>query len=392
MSLSKDAEKVLEATISGWFRNIAGTSALDVARSLSMDHADVMRIYEDLAELGCGSLNRSVELGQASLNLDDVAAGLKFSSITTHMFFPSKAVLNRAYFDSDMPKQNHPEYKKRQFLGTNQIELIFFSEEVLARYFGHPELYEINDSLAGGDVSALSSAPEDKYLYVRYGKCKLVSGQISVTAIAHDLSEMGQSEQRHWHSNEIENPDIDESDPHFDNFLRRTYDGEFVDFHDPIAKIFESIMLLNDVVIPESIFSRLENVHLRLPVEKTYKSYCDSASELYKVLGPDAMSAATLKDILQRHFSVQSNEFIHAETKRPLSNIQLFSLLETCLAVPGLYTKPLKELSGLRIDADHKVLDRSLEAKTYSREFAAMCDRFSSALSKLAGLLENQAR
>lgn len=391
MSLSKDAEKVLEATISGWFRNIAGTSALDVARSLPMDHAEVMRIYENLAELEYGSIKRSVEFGQASLDLDDIGAGLKFSSITTHIFFPSKAVLNRAYYDSDLPKQNHPEYKKRQLLGTNQIELIFFSEEVLARYFGHPEIYEINDSLAGGDVSALSLAPEDRYLYVRYGKCQLASGQISVTAIAHDLSEMGQAEQRHWHSNEIENPDLDESDSHFENFLRRTYDGEFVDFHDPIAKIFESIQRVNKCISPESIFLRLENVHLRLPVEKTYKSYCDSASELYKVLGPDAMSAATLKDILKRHFSVQPNELIHAETKRPLSNIQLFSLLEKCLAVPGLYTTHLKELSGLRTDADHKVLDRSLEAKTYSREFAAMCDKFSSVLSTLADLLEDRA-
>ena len=392
MSLSKEAEQVLAETVSGWFSSFEGISAIDVARALSMDHAAVMCIYEDLANSQYGSLNRSVELGLASLDLDNISAGLKFDTITTHMFFPSKAVLNKAFFDSDLPKKDLPEYKKCLFLGAGQAELIFFSEEVLARYFCHPEFYEINDSLAGGDVSALSSASDDRHLYVRYGKCQLMLGQIVVTAIAHDLSEMGQTEQRHWHSNEIEKPDLDKTDPHFDNFLRRTYDGEIVDYHDPIAQIFEAIRLVNEVLVPASLFSRLGNIHLRLPVEQTYKSYCDASSELYKVLGPDAISAATLKDLLQRHFGIQPDEFIHAETKRALSQIQLFSLLEKCLEVPGLYTKPLKDLSGLRTNADHKILDRSIEAKPYSREFAAMCDQFSGVLSTLADLLAKQVR
>lgn len=262
---------------------------------------------------------------------------------------------------------------------------------MLSRYLNHPEHYEINDSLVGGDVSSLLTAPEDRYLYVRYGKCQLTSGHIAVTAIYKDLSDMTPSEQRYWHSHEIDSPGLDKSDPHFHNFLRRTYEGDFVDFHSPIATLFEAIGRVNEAVRDGPLFTKLNNVHLRLPVEQTYKSYCDASSELYKILGPDNLSQSRLRAILLNDLGTPAGELVHAESQRPLSTLQLLVLLEQKLCASGVYTTPLRTLAGLRVDADHKVLEPDAATKSYSRNFAAMCDELASALSNLAELLAQRA-
>lgn len=391
MSLSKEAEQSLAAAVSGWFKNFAGTSALDVARNLSINHTEVMRIFEHLADADYGSLNRSVQLCQMSFDPNDISSGFKYETVTTHIFFPSKGALREAFFTSELPQQRLPEYTTRLYLGAHQIGLVFFSEEVLSRYLDHPEHYEINDSLAGGDVSSLSVAPEDRYLYVRYGKCQLTSGQIAVTAIYKDLSNMAPSEQRYWHSHEIDSPGLDKADPHFHNFLRRTYKGDFVDFHDPIATLLEAIVRVNEAVGAGPLFTKLSNVHLRLPVEQTYKSYCDASSELYKILGPDSLSQSRLKALLLNDFGTPTSELIHAESERPLSTIQLFALLEKKIGASDVYTKPLRILADLRIEADHKVLERDAVTKSYSRDFSAMCDGLASALANLAELLARRA-
>lgn len=317
MALSKEFQDVLACTVSGWFKNFAGTSALDVVRDLSLDHALIMRILEELAETGYGSLNRDVELYQVSFDTENIAAGFKYEPVVTHIFFPSKQALREAFYSSDRPQQRMPEYTTRLHLGAHQIGLVYFDEEVLARYLGHPEIYQINDSLAGGDISALSNAPEDRYLYVRYGKCRLKSGNIAVTAIYKDLSNMGQSEQRSWHSHELESPSIDKSDVHFQNFLARTYEGDFVDFVDPITRLREALLEVNKVFEPRALFAKVDNVHLRLPVEQTYKSYCDAASELYKIVGPDNMSQPLLKDTLTNDFAVPLDDLKHAGIGAP---------------------------------------------------------------------------
>lgn len=392
MPLSKEAKDVLACTVSGWFKNFAGTSALDVERHLSLDHALVMQIFEQLAETGYGSLKKDVQLYQVSFDPKNIAAGLKHKPVVTHIFFPSKHALRDAFYSSDLPQQRMPEYTTRLHLGAHQIGLVYFDEEVLARYLDHPELYEINDSLAGGDISALSNAPEDRYLYVRYGKCRLKSGNIAVTAIYKDLSDMGQSEQRYWHSYELESPSIDKSDVHFQNFLSRTYDGDFVDFEDPILRLREAALEVNKVFEPRALFAKVDNVHLRLPVEQTYKSYCDAASELYKIVGPDNISQPLLKDILQKDFAVPSDDLKHVESGRPLSTVQLLVLLEDKLTAPGLITKLLRTLSELRVTADHKVLEAESATRSYSREFGEMCDRLAQALERLTKLLEGRAK
>ena len=262
----------------------------------------------------------------------------------------------------------------------------------MARYLDHPELYEINDTLAGGDISSLSNTSDDRYLYVRYGKCRLKSANIAVTAIYKDLSDMGKSEQRYWHSYELDAPDIDKSDAHFQNFLARTYEGEFVDFEDPISRLRETVVAANKAVEPRTLFAKVENVHLRLPVEQTYKSYCDAASELYKIVGPDNISQTVLKELLTEDFAVTSDALKHSDAQRPLSTLQLLELLEDKLVCPALFTGRLRPLSKLRVTADHKVLVPESATRSYSREFAEMCNELSQALEQLANLISGRRK
>lgn len=392
MPPTKETQAALASAVDGWFKNFGGTSALDVARDLSLDHSVVMRLFEKLVKSGHGSINADVTLYQASFDTENIAAGFKLEPVVTHIFFPAKQELRDAFYASSLPQRRLPEYKTRLHLGAHQIGLAYFAEEVLARYLDHPELYEINDSLAGGDVSALSSTSEDRYLYVRYGKCRLKSGSIAVTAIFKDLSDMGPSEQRYWHSFEIESPEIDKSDAHFQNFLARTYEGDFVDFEDPITRLLEGVIRVNKSLENGNLFAKAENIHLRLPVEQTYKSHCDAASELYKIVGPDNLSQSILKSLLTNDFGMESEDLKHAESGRPLSTLQLLALLEERLMAPGLLTKLLRPLSMLRAAADHKVLRAETETRSYSREFAEMCNGLAESLEKFAKLLAERSR
>ena len=387
MSLSEVQSLVLRQGIAIWFRNFGGASASDIASNLSRSHDDVCRAVEELEQLGYGKLNRDIELFQVSFDPESPDEGFTHTPLKTHIFFPSKGALREAFYSSDIPAKNLPEYVVRLHLGTQQIELVFFSEEVLSRYFDHPELYDIGDTLAGGEISARGQDVDNRYLYVRYGKCRLRSGAMAVTAICKDLADMGVAEQRHWHSHEIVKPDLEHNDPNFQTFLSRTYDGSWVDYPDPISELLGAMHALNSRLAPRQLFTRLENVHLRLPVEQTYKSFCDCASELFKLVGPDALSQSTMKGLLQCQLSVTAAELVHGESKRPLSSMQLLALLESRLALPGNLSAVIQRVSKLRIDADHRVLGRDLKPQSYSEEFASLCKEVAAAVTELAGAL-----
>lgn len=369
--------------ISNWFKTFAGTSALDIAYGQSLEHDEVLGLIEELCEAGYGTLNRDVELVQLSFGPQNIEEGFKYEYVTTHIFFPSKNSLQEAFFASDLRRQNLPEYTRRLHLGAHQIGLVFFSEEVLSQYMSHPEHYEVNDTLAGGDVTSLSAAPEGRSLYVRYGKSRQGSGRIAVTAIFKDLAAMSPAEQCYWHSYEFDAPDVDKSDPHFQRFLSRTYDGECVDFPDPILDVIDSMSRINRQIGLTKLFTRQENSNLHLPVKQTYKCFCDSASELYKVAGPDGVCQTTLKNLLRGELAVSEDDLVHKESSHPLSTMQLLELVESKLGIKGAFTKPLRKVAEFRIDADHRVLLPDGESKSYSQEFAALCSELATGLASV---------
>ena len=165
------AKDVVAYAIDEWKKTFAGTSGLAIAAAMSMPHDEVLLILESLADEGKGTLNRNVELCEFTLSFSRQSKNLEKRS--THIFFPSREVLHEAFYRSDLPKQNLPEYKRRLHLGANQIGLVFFYEEVLSRYLSHPEQYYVDDSLSGGQVSTKSARPmtgTSMFAMVRVGK------------------------------------------------------------------------------------------------------------------------------------------------------------------------------------------------------------------------------
>lgn len=374
---------ILSECASRWFKNPAGITASELAREFGISNEEACKEFESLCEAGYGKMNRDAEFTELSFDTKNSQAGFTHTRIKTHVFFPSKQVLADAFYGSELPRQNLPEYVVRLHLGAHQYGLVFFNEEVLSRYFEHPEFYEIEDSLAGGSISTSSKASEDRYLYLRFGKCRLNTGHVAISAIHKDLAHMGASEQRYWHAHEIVEPLIDVSDENFKKFLGRTYEGAWVEYPDPIRNLLDEIVGVNLDISPLSLFTRTENVYLRMPVEQTYKSYCDCASELFKVVGPDALSQSTLKSLLKERFGQTQENFIHPESERPLSTVQLLSLLESKLGVHDALSGPLKNVAELRIKADHKILAPEATNRSYSGDFANLCSELMNGIAKI---------
>lgn len=378
---------ILSECADRWFKNPAGITASDLGRKFGISNEEACKEVELLCEAGYGKMNRDADFTELSFDLESPQAGFTSNPLRTHVFFPSEQVLADAFYGSKLPRQNLPEYVVRLHLGAHQYGLVFFDEEVLSRYFEHPEFYEIEDSLAGGSIATTSEAGEDRHLYVRYGKCRLRTGRIAVSAVHKDLAHMGASEQRYWHAHEISAPSIDTTDDNFQRFLGRTYEGAWVEYPDPIRNLLTEVVGANSDLDPLSLFTRTENVHLRMPVEQTYKSYCDCASELYKVVGPDALSQPALKALLKNRFGQTQEDFIHHESKRPLSSLQLLGLLESKLGVPDAFNGPLKKVAELRIEADHKILEPQASNRSYSSDFANLCSELKNGIAKIRAAL-----
>ncbi|WP_456291277.1 hypothetical protein, partial [Ralstonia mannitolilytica] len=69
------------------------------------------------------------------------------------------------------------------------------------------------------------------------------------------------------------------------------------------------------------------------------------------------------------------------------SSSQLLALLEQQFKLPGSLSEVLRKVSALRVDADHKILNRDEKPSTYSEQFAALCSQATAAVEELAGAL-----
>ena len=125
---------------------------------------------------------------------------------------------------------------------------------------------------------------------VRFGKRRSESGSTMVTAILHDLAEMPAPEQRHWHSHEVEPTGFARDDTDFIRYVARTFEGEFVEYDDPIRKILDLVEEADKIVADTPMFSHKANPYLAYPVSNTKKDFVDSWSELYKVVGVDSLN------------------------------------------------------------------------------------------------------
>ena len=379
LSANEIQTRILDLSINQWNRSFGGTSALDICDKISASNEEVMKEMENLCEEGKGTINANVELYQIRIDPDNPKLEIPSESTITHVFFPSKDLLEEHFYRSGLVREKYPEYKNRLHCGAHQLEPVMFSEEVLARYFDHPEYYDIDDSLSGGHIWAKSEAPENRYLYVRHSKRKLDDGQAVVTAIFKDLYAMSPEEQRHWHAYELQEISFSNEDPNFARFVARTYEGAFVEYPNPIQDVLGLIAVINEAFGAELLFRKAQNDHFRAPVENTRKAYYDCCSEFYKLIGPDSLNQKLIKKLLKEKFSTEDNELVHSESNRPLSTIQLLELLERKMGIEGLLSSQVRLIGKDRMEADHKITSSTAEESNFMEEFIFVCQNFVSA-------------
>ena len=381
-------KKVLRYCSKKWFGNPAGISALDLNRDFHLTNKEAMVLFEKLVEKGLGNINANVVLYQIPFSVGKKAGMPIGKEVITHIFFPSKDVLAHHFYNSTLSRKDIPEYSKRLHLGAHQIGMVFFKEEVLRKYFDHPEKYKLNDTLSGGGLTTNCKNENDEYLHVRYGKKLVNNGRVAIIAIYKDLAMMSPSEQKYWSSYEIKEFQADPDDENFRRFLLRTYEGELVNYPDPIADLSNAIDSVNKLIGNKFLFQKNENIHLHQPVENTKKAYCDSCSELFKLVGPDNIKKNALKEFLLKRLRVSVDELSDKVTGRELSSFQLLQLLEFKVTGNKDLTERIERIKKHRIEADHKILDDGTEKGNYTSQFNLLCEETAYFLKEFAMKLE----
>lgn len=367
--------EILEYCSKKWFDNPAGISALDLAKHLQITNEAAMRIFESFNELEYGTLNRNVKLYSAHFDPKNVSKSMDFKEEITHIFFPSSRVLATYYEKLGLLRQNFPEYKKRLKLGAGQMHPVYFEEEVLRKYFDHPEKYEVEDSESGGLV--LSRGEEIPYIWVRYSKRKLENGNIAVGAIYKDLAAMSDTDQKYWSSYEVKGAKFVEyeKDEAFQRFVKNQIYGEFADYVDPIAEVFSLLKKINEAV-GVTVFRQVQNKSVIPPIENTFKSFCDSCSELDKLFANGNIDGKNLKNWMMRQKIASESDFICSDNKHPeITPRQMLKLLESKVCGTTDLLDLLKECSDYRQQVAHHMTASSEEVVSYSQKFYDLCKR-----------------
>lgn len=373
-------EEIVSYSLNYWNKSFGGVSAIDIASNIGITNEEAMVALESLVGSGRGTINSNVKLYEITIDTENPKFQMPGKMVTTHIYFPDKSDLENHYYSSGLVREEYPEYKARLHRGAHQLALIYFSDEVLSRYFYHPEFYEIEDTNSGGSIHTKQDTPEGRYLYVRYGKRKQSNGRAAVTAIYKDLYAMSDEEQRYWHAHEIEQFEGVNDDPDFGRFVARTYEGAFVDYESPLKDVEEAIEGVNSIFGEGNLFNRSKNNHLRTPVENTLKALCDCCSELYKLISPDSLNQKLMKSFMSNKLDVSDDEFLHKESGRPLSAIQLLNMFEVKLNSGEKLSKNIKSIGKYRIQADHKIISESIADENNVNVFISLCRELSNSI------------
>jgi len=377
-------QKVLDCAVEQWNKTHAGITSFDIARLIRSQNVKVMEAMVALEAISKCSLNKNVELFTVSIGV----SGLKFAQKATiaHVIFPSKEVLTDHFYSSGLARQGLPIYVERLHKGAHQYTMVYFSEEVLAKYLDRPEFYNVEDSLSGGSIRSITE-DEANYIYVRHGRRQLANGRTAVLVPYKDLARLDEAQQRYWHGFEISNPENAGPDQHYSKFMLRTFEGAFVDYENPLEKFLEAVGYVNSNLGGSVLFRHTDNPHLRIPVENTEKTFYDACSELFKIIGADSLVAPTIKNILVDDFGTKEDEFTH-KSGRALSPFQQLQLLETKAGIEPKATTIIDEVKSFRIRADHAIVEPVSSAINFVEKFHTLCNDIAYALMFFATKLE----
>ena len=348
---------VVQAAIEHWQGGaFGGADGFLIARKTNLPHGVVLRVVEKLAQQQRGSMNANVSLLQVSL---ERGRRLTYETVRTHVYFPAHSDLESGLATS--PVAVDSDFLRRLHRGVPQLSLVYFREEVLVRYFDHPELHEVKDSQSGGAIEQNPDAPPDSCLagYLRFGRRTTTAGKSRITVLLKDLAELPMPEQQHWLAHEsTENEFVD--GPDFNAYLEHTFTGTFKQYEDAVADLARALRDINSS-IGRDLFRNTANPYLRLPVENTRKAFVDMSSELFKLVGPDSLSKSVLVEFVVQHCGRTRSE-LQAEGS-------LVLLREFCEHVGCNLYQIVRRIKNYRIDADHKIIDTSDDSELTSQAF-----------------------
>ncbi len=363
---------ILEECVKLWFKEFHGIHGTTISEIFNLSNQEVMDIFIYFQNNNFGRLNENVHL--YSINPFEHNPNFSATEIITHIFFPSKNILKEFFYKSNLPQQIISEYTKRLYLGGSQIEFVYFNIEVLSLYFNHPEKYVIEDTLSGGYIYNKSNMDnDDDYINIKdYGKCKINDNDSAIVVILYDLSEMSLKHQRFWSSFELPSINPDFSDNSHKYFLNRIILGEFNDYINLFEEISEILNKINSICNPDNLlFKYNQNKNLAIPCTNTFKDFCDSCSELFKLIGPDNINLKSLKLLLKR-LDFNDSDFINNEDKKSLSFLNILGLLESKNNDLHL-TDVLHIIRDYRTNSAHIILVHEKDKEDYILKFNQLC-------------------
>lgn len=361
-------EQVLQYAVKYWTNHQAGCDSLKVSHDLRLDNEDVKKAMVNLEATGLASLNKDRALTPISMGKSGMTMG---EPILCHVIFPSKAVLTENFYSSDLVRQNLPVFQERVMKGSYTYSFIYFNEEVLRKYLTRPDLYEVSDTISGGHIT-YTGEDESLYINVRHGRRKIENGRSVVVVFLTDLLRLSEPEQRYWHGYERTDSVFAAEDKGFTDFINVNLEGQWISYKDPVSETIAAIKRINER-LGQALFRRTDNALLHAPVENTERAYCDSCNELYKLIGNDSLDKDILEAYLAENFSTPKSDFIHKESKRPLSSIQLMELLEKKVNAGAGASKVIRSIGNDRGKAAHSLSFKGDAEKIYIDMFRDRC-------------------
>jgi len=365
---------LLSIIVDRWKTGFKGISALEIKDILGISHEGAMVQLRKLEEKGLIRL-RECQLGEPIEYHERRSAdtifriGTKFEMVDTLMAFPSKAVLEDAFFGD---RKDYGEFTNRMHKGASQIEHYYFRREVLDKYLKQPDRYEVEQDSVGGSVGmtskyymSLSEVDQDAlgFATVRFGNMKLADGTEAIGVIAKDLEGLPKADQHHWAAHEIHNPTLDRDDKAWTDYISEQFEGNWgIDHTDYIKRLSESLDGVNKVVGP--LFRKTNHPGLHVPGLNTYGEYIAAHKELHKLIGPDNLSEEVLKTAL-RATGCQDADFVH-ESGRPKGKWDLLGMLADRR---GLDWNPFKTVAAHRQDDGHRIREKTPSGEYYPAKF-----------------------